>query len=111
MNLDDRSSCLGVVIAGENTSVKSASVKSLAVPRYDVIAFFKSSSLRSNAARNFDWGAYSAVRRLSVEQHSGNSGTHDRTERLNTSIGQLRVRLGLDDLRPMAIAQTVCSET
>ena len=64
MNLDDRSSCLGVVIAGENTSVKSASVKSLAVPRYDVIAFFKSSSLRSNAARNFDWGAYSAAKEV-----------------------------------------------
>ncbi len=54
MNLEDRSSCLGVVNAGENTSVKSASVKSLAVPRYEVIAFFKSSSLRSNAARNLD---------------------------------------------------------
>ena len=34
-----RSSCLGVVIDGEMTSVKSASVKSLAVPKYEMTAF------------------------------------------------------------------------
>ena len=33
MNLVGRSSCFGVVTAGEMTSVKSASVKSLDVPR------------------------------------------------------------------------------
>lgn len=41
-----RSSCFGAVIAGEMTSVKSASVKSLATPRYVTTTFLSSSSFR-----------------------------------------------------------------
>lgn len=57
INLVGRSSCLGVVMAGERIRVKSASVKSLAVPRYVMMAFLSSSSLRRTAARNLVSGA------------------------------------------------------